>query len=44
MNLIRLAQDCCNPGRNAAIATLRKAEVVACDKTGVRTEGSNAYH
>ena len=44
MNLLRRAQGCFHPGRDAAIATLRKAEVVACDETGVRIEGSNAYH
>ena len=27
-------------GRDAAVSTLRKAEVVACDETGVRIEGS----
>src|SRR6478672_5766805 len=41
---LRRAQGCFHPGRDAAIATLRKAEVVACDETGVRIEGSNAYH
>ncbi|GJE43754.1 IS66 family transposase ISMno4 [Methylobacterium soli] len=44
MNLLRRAQGCFRAGRDAAIATLRKAEVVACDETGVRIEGSNAYH
>ena len=44
MNLLRRAQGCFRPGRDAAIAMLRKAEVVACDETGVRIEGSNAYH
>ena len=44
MNLLRRAQGRFRPGRDAAIATLRKAEVVACDETGVRIEGSNAYH
>ncbi|MCJ2048778.1 IS66 family transposase, partial [Methylobacterium sp. J-070] len=44
MNLLRRAQGCFHPGRDAAIAMLRKAEVVACDETGVRIEGSNAYH
>ena len=43
-NLLRRAQDRFHPGRDAAIATLRRAEVVACDETGVRIEGSNAYH
>ncbi|MDQ0546542.1 hypothetical protein QO001_005494 [Methylobacterium brachiatum] len=44
MNLLRRAQGRFDPGRDAAIATLRKAEVVACDEFGVRIEGSNAYH
>jgi transposase len=44
MNLLHRAQGCFRAGRDAAIATLRKAEVVACDETGVRIEGSNAYH
>ncbi len=35
MNLLRRAQDRFRAGRDAAIATLRKAEVVACDETGV---------
>ena len=38
MNLLRRAQGRFRPGRDAAIATLRKAEVVACDETGVRIE------
>src|ERR1700712_1770012 len=44
MNLLRRAQERFRPGCKAAIATLRRAEVVACDETGVRIEGSNAYH
>ena len=44
MNLLRRAQGRFRAGRDTAIATLRKAEVVACDETGVRIEGSNAYH
>ncbi len=44
MNLLRRAQGCFRAGPDAAIAMLRKAEVVACDETGVRIEGSNAYH
>ena len=44
MNLLRRAQGRFRAGRDAAIATLRRAEVVACDGTGVRIEGSNAYH
>src|SRR3954453_17481290 len=44
MNLLRRAQGRFHPGREAAIATLRRAPVVASDETGVRIEGSNAYH
>ncbi|MHB2207833.1 IS66 family transposase [Methylobacterium sp. CM6257] len=44
MNLLRRAQGRFRAGRDTAIAALRKAEVVACDETGVRIEGSNAYH
>ena len=32
------------PGREEAVSTLRRATVVASDETGVRIEGSNAYH
>ena len=44
MNLLRRAQGRFCPGREAAMSTLRQAEVVASDETGVRIEGSNAYH
>jgi transposase len=44
MSLLRRAQGCFHLSRDAAVATLRRAEVVACDKTDVRIEGSNAYH
>jgi transposase len=44
MNLRCRAQTCFQAGREHAVATLRRAEVVASDETGVRTEGSNAYH
>ncbi|SFJ78317.1 zinc-finger binding domain of transposase IS66 [Methylobacterium brachiatum] len=44
MNLLRRAQGCFHRGRDAAVSALRKAAVVACDETGVRIEGSNAYH
>ena len=43
MNLLRRAQGRFHPGRDAAVSALRKATVVACDKTGRRIEGSNAY-
>jgi transposase len=44
MNLLRRAQGCFQAGREQAVAALRRAEVVASDETGVRIEGSNAYH
>jgi transposase len=44
MNLLRRAQGCFQAGREKAAAVLRQAEVVASDETGVRIEGSNAYH
>src|SRR3954449_4888702 len=44
MNLLRRAQGRFQAGREAAVAALRRAEVVASDETGVRIEGCNAYH
>jgi transposase len=44
MNLLRRAQACFQAGRERAVAALRRAKVVASDETGVRIEGSNAYH
>src|ERR687897_1164976 len=44
MNLLRRAQGQFQAGREEAVAALRRAEVVASDETGVRIEGSNAYH
>ena len=47
MNLLRRAQGCFQTGqtgREHAVAVLREAQVVASDETGVRIEGSNAYH
>src|SRR4051795_5816943 len=44
MNLLRHAQARFQPGREAAVATLRRAEVVASDETGVRIEGCSGYH
>ena len=44
MNLLRRAQGRFRPGREAAMSVLRRATVVASDETGVRIEGSNAYH
>ena len=39
-----LQQGCLQTGREHAVAALREAQVVASDETGVRIEGSNAYH
>lgn len=44
MNLLRRSQGRFRPGREAAVSALRRAEVVASDETGVRIEGSNAFH
>jgi transposase len=45
MNLLRRAQGRFQAGReHDAVATLRRAPVVASDETGVRIEGANAYH
>ena len=44
MNMLRRTQGRFENGRDAAVATLRRATVVASDETGVRIEGSNAYH
>jgi transposase len=44
MKLLQRAQAQFQPGREAAVSALRRAEVVASDETGVRIEGCNAYH
>jgi transposase len=44
MNLLQRAQGRFAEGRAKAVAALRRAAVVASDETGVRIEGSNAYH
>src|SRR6195952_4107409 len=44
MNMLRRAQERFVPGRDQAVAALRQAKIVASDETGVRIEGSNAYH
>src|SRR5215217_2952504 len=44
MNLRRRAQRRFAGGQRRAISALRQAEMVASDETGVRIEGSNAYH
>jgi transposase len=44
MNLLRRAQGRFEGGQMSAVSALRRAEMVASDETGVRIEGSNAYH
>src|SRR5215210_7000262 len=44
MNLLQRTQGRFAEGRAKAVAALRQAAVVASDETGVRIEGSNAYH
>jgi len=43
MNMLRRSQGAFVAERDAAVAALRQAKVVASDETGVRIEGSNAY-
>ena len=43
MNMFKRAAPVFAAGRDDALAALRRAEVVACDETGVRIEGCNAY-
>jgi transposase len=43
MNMFKRAAPIFAAGRNNALAALRGADVVACDETGVRIEGCNAY-
>src|SRR3954464_12041006 len=44
MNMLRRAQGAFAAARDKAVAALRQAKVIASDETGVRIEGSNAYH
>src|SRR5215210_2038922 len=44
MNMLRRAQGAFGAERDKAVAALRQAKVIASDETGVRIEGSNAYH
>ena len=44
MTMLRRAQRTFAAERDRAIVALRQARVVASDETGVRIEGSNAYH
>ena len=43
MNMFKRAAPVFAAGRDDALAALRRADVVACDETGVRIEGCNAY-
>ena len=44
MNLLQRAQKRFRSGREQAVSTLRRAAIIASDETGVRIEGSNAFH
>jgi transposase len=44
MTMLRRAQGTFVAERDKAITALRQAKVIASDETGVRIEGSNAYH
>ena len=44
MNMLRRAQGTFVAERDRAVAAVRQAKVIASDETGVRIEGSNAYH
>ena len=44
MNMLRRAQGRFLAERDQAVAALRRAKIIASDETGVRIEGSNAYH
>jgi transposase len=44
MNMLRRAQGAFAAECDKAVAALRRAKVIASDETGVRIEGSNAYH
>ena len=43
VNMLRRSQTAFAPERDVAIASLRRAKIIASDETGVRIEGSNAY-
>jgi transposase len=44
MNMFARTKAAFAKGRENALATLRRARFVACDETGARIEGVNAYH
>lgn len=44
MNMFKRTTPAFTAGRDQALAALRRADVVACDETGARIEGCNAYH
>jgi len=43
MNMFQRSAPAFAAGRDKALAALRRADVVACDETGARIEGCNAY-
>jgi transposase len=43
MNMFQRTVPVFAAGRDHALAALRRADVVACDETGVRIEGCNAH-
>ena len=43
MNMFQRTAPVFATGRDKALAALRRADAVACDETGVRIEGCNAY-
>ena len=44
MNMLRRAQGHFAAKRDDAVGVLRQAKIIASDETGVRIEGSNAFH
>lgn len=42
--MLRRAQGAFSSEYDKAVAALRRAKVIASDETGVRIEGSDAYH
>ncbi|MHA3790520.1 IS66 family transposase [Sphingomonas sp. YL-JM2C] len=44
MNMFKRTAPAFAAGRDEALAALRTADVVACDETGARIEGCNAWH
>ncbi len=44
MNMFARTRAAFASGRENALAALRRARFVACDETGARIEGVNAFH